>query len=137
MAIIGFGKNEQTGEFAPFVNRVYWPYDDPGCYKNHVKATVRREATIKASSPAACSEVWKVQGSAGGIMEFRMDYQRAVPKREMREFKVRSAVDPNILFSYKDDVASDVVKSIPAGIDRVKNYIVRCLTGPRSSLASW
>ena len=122
VAIIGFGKNEKTGEFAVFVNRVYWPYDDPGCYKNHVKATVSREATIKALSPAACSEVWKVQDSAGGIMEFRMDYQRAVPERKMHEFKVRSALDPNILFSYKDDAASDVVKSIPAGIDRVKNY---------------
>ena len=125
VGIIGFGKNEQTGEFAAFVNRVYWPYDDPGCYKNHVKATVSREATIKASSPAACSEVWKVQDSAGGIMEFRMDYQRAVPKRKMHEFKVRSAVDPNVLFRYKDDTASDVVKSIPAGIDRVKNYKFR------------
>ncbi len=122
MAIIGFGKNEQTGEFAAFVNRVYWPYDDPGCYRNHVKATVSREATIKASASGTGSEVWKVQDSAGGIMEFRMDYQRAVPERKMHEFKVRSAVDPNILFSYKDDTASDVVKSIPTGIDRVNNY---------------
>jgi hypothetical protein len=125
VGIIGFGKNEQTGEFAPFVNRVYWPYDDPGCYKNFVKAKVSREATIKVASPAACSEVWKVQDSAGGRMEFRMDYQRAVPKRKMHEFKVRSALDPNILFIYKDDAATDVVKSIPAGIDRVKNYKFR------------
>jgi hypothetical protein len=125
VGIIGFGKNEQTGEFAAFVNRVYWPYDDPGCYKNHVKATVSREATIKASVSGTGSEVWKVQDSAGGIMEFRMDYQRAVPKRKMHEFKVRSAVDPNVLFRYKDDTASDVVKSIPAGIDRVKNYKFR------------
>jgi len=124
-AIIGFGKNEQTGEFAAFVNRVYWPYDDPGCYKNFVKAQVSREATIKVSSPATCSEVWKVQDSAGGIMEFQMDYQRATPKRKMHEFKVRSALDPNILFFYKDDAATDVVKSIPAGIDRVKNYKFR------------
>ena len=38
---------------------------------------------------------------------------------------MRSALDPNILFSYKDDAATDVVKSIPAGIDRVKNYKFR------------
>jgi hypothetical protein len=124
-ALIGFGKNEQTGEFAPFVNRVYWPYDDPGCYKTAVKTTVSREATIKASSSAAGSEMWKVQNSSGGIMEFRMDYQRAVPNRRMHEFKVRSAIDPNILLRYQDDAASDVVKSIPAGIDRVKNYKFR------------
>ena len=54
-----------------------------------------------------------------------MDYQRATPKRKMHEFKVRPALDPNILFFYKDDAATDVVKSIPAGIDRVKNHKFR------------
>ncbi len=126
-ALIAFGKNPQTGEFAPFVTRVYWPHDDPGCYKNAVKATVSREATIKGatSESGAGSEVWKVQDSAGGIMEFRMDYQRAVPKRIKKEFKVHSSVDPNIFFNFQDDYAVDVVKSIPAGIDRVQNYKFR------------
>jgi hypothetical protein len=54
-----------------------------------------------------------------------MDYQRAVPKRTKKEFKVRSSVDPNILFNYQDDYAVDIVKSIPAGIDRVQNYQFR------------
>jgi hypothetical protein len=126
-SLVAFGKNQQTGEFAPFVIRAYWPHDDPGSHKIAVKATVSREASIKSatSKSGAGSEVWKVQDSAGGVMEFRMDYQRAVPKRKMHEFKVRSAIDPNILFRYQDDAASDVVKSIPAGIDRVKNYKFR------------
>jgi hypothetical protein len=125
--LIGFGKNEQTGEFAVFCTRVYWPHDDPGYYKNFVKATVSREATIKGatSESGAGSEVWKVQDSAGGIMEFRMDYQRAVSKRTKREFKVRSSVDPAIYFNYQDDYVGDLVKSIPAGIDRVKNFKFR------------
>ena len=121
-ALAAFGKNQQTGEFATFLTRIYWPHDDPGCTKNAVKATVRREATIKASSSAAGSELWKVQDSAGGIMEFRMDYQRAVPKRTKREFKVRSSVEPDSFFIHRHDYAGDVVKSIPAGIDRVQNY---------------
>ena len=54
-----------------------------------------------------------------------MDYQRAVPKRIKKEFKVHSSVDPNIFFNFQDDYAVDVVKSIPAGIDRVKNYKFR------------
>jgi hypothetical protein len=45
-ALVAFGKNEQTGEFVPFVTRIYWPYDDPSSYKNAVKATVRRGATL-------------------------------------------------------------------------------------------
>ncbi len=123
-ALVAYGKNQQTGEVVTFVTRIYWPHDDSSCYKNAVKATVSREATIKGvtSGLGTGSEAWKVQDSSGGIMEFRMDYQRGVPKRVKREFKAHSSVDPDIFFNYKDDYASDLVKSSPAGIDRVQNY---------------
>ena len=121
--LVALGKNEQTGEFAPFVIRAYWPYDDPGAYKNGVKAMVFRWATVQSANLGGkVSEVWKVQDSAGGIMEFLMDYQRAVPKRTKRESKVRSSVEPDFFRIYRDDYAHELVKSIPAGIDRVKNY---------------
>ncbi len=104
-ALVSYGKNEQTGEFAPFVIRVYWPHDDPGSYKNAVEATVSRGATLHGATlgPGTGTEVWRVQDRAGGVLEFWMDYQRAVPKRVKREFKVRSSVDPDILFNYRDD----------------------------------
>ena len=126
-ALVAFGKHQQTGEFSIFVTRVYWPHDDPSCFKNAVKATVSREATIKGvtSEPGAGSEIWTVQDSAGGIMEFRMDYQRGVPKRVKKEFKARSSVEPEIFFNFQDDYASDLVKSIPAGINRIKYYRFR------------
>jgi len=124
---VAFGKNQQTGEVAVFVIRIYWPYDDPSVYKNAVKATVSREATIKGatSESGEGSEVWKVQDSAGGILEFRMDYQRASPKRKKKETKVRSNVEPDFFRIYRDDYAEDLVKSIPVGIDRVQNYQFR------------
>ena len=124
-ALVSYGKNEKTGEIGPFVTRVYWPYDDQPCYKNGVNAKVSREATIKVSSSGTGSEVWKVQDSAGGIMEFRMDYQRGIPSRTKREIKAYSSVDPNIRVLYRDDYAGEVVKSIPAGIDRAKNFKFR------------
>ena len=124
-ALVSYGKNEKTGETDVFVTRVYWPYDDQPCYKNGVNAKVSREATIKASTSGTGSEMWKVQDSAGGIMEFRMDYQRAVPKRWKREFEARSSVDPNIRRIYRDEYVADLVKSIPLGIDKVKNYKFR------------
>jgi hypothetical protein len=67
-ALVVYGKNQQTGEFAGFVNRIYWPFDDPSIYKNAVKATVSREATIKGvtSESGEGSEVWKVRDSAWG-----------------------------------------------------------------------
>ena len=66
-----------------------------------------------------------VQDSAGGILEFRMDYQRAVPNRTKREFKSRGPGEPDFFRIYRDDYAVDTVKSIPAGIDRVQNYQLR------------
>jgi hypothetical protein len=125
VALVSLGKNEKSGEIGFFVTRVYWPYDDPSVYKNAVKATVSREATIKVSSSGTGSEAWKVQDSAGGIMEFRMDYQRGIPSRTKRKIEARSSVDPNIRVLYRDDYAGEVVKSIPAGIDRAKNFKFR------------
>jgi len=124
-ALVSLGKNEKTGEIGVFVIRVYWPYDDPGSYKNALKATVSREATIKASVSGTGSEVWKVQDNAGGMIEFQMDYQRGIPTRTKTEIKGLSNVDPNVLVIYRDDYVGDVVKSIPDGIDRVKNYTFR------------
>jgi len=125
-ALIAFGKNEQTGEFAAFVTRVYSPHGGPGPYKNSVKAKVFRGATLQgASLGGKVSEVWNVQDSAGGIIGFQMDYQRAVPKRAKKEFKVRSSVEPDFFRIYRDDYVHELVKSIPAGIDKVKNYKFR------------
>jgi len=127
VTLVAFGKNQQTGEVAVFIIRNYWPFDDPSVYKVAVKATVSREATIKGATAesGSGSEVWKVQYSAGGIMEFRMDYQRSGPKRKKKETKVRSSVEPNFFRIYRDDYADDLVKSIPVGIDRVQNYHFR------------
>jgi hypothetical protein len=124
--LVAYGKNEQTGKFAPFVIRLYWPYDDLGPYKNGVKATVFRGTTLQgADLGGKVSEVWKVQDGAGGIMEFLMGYQRAIPQRTQREFTVHSSVEPDFYRIYRDDYANELVKSIPAGIDRVKNYKFR------------
>jgi hypothetical protein len=88
---------------------------------------VSREATIKGltSKPVTGSEVWKVQDNAGGIMEFRMDYQRDVPKHVKGEMKVHSIVEPDFFRIYREDYSNDLVKSIPTGINRVKNYQFR------------
>ena len=123
-ALIGFGKNQQTGEFAAFVTRVYAPYDGPGLYKTSVKATAYREATLKGSTSesGAGSEEWKVQDSAGGILEFRMAYGTAAPKRITKTIKPRSNVEPDLFHVFRDDSATFLVKSIPAGIDSLKDY---------------
>ncbi len=120
-------KHPQTGESAPFVIRIYGPHEGHGPYKNSVQAMVRREATLQGANlePGAGSEVWEVRDSAGGILEFRMAYQRAVPSRAKQEGKPHSAVDPTFFRIYRYDQVVDVVQSIPAGIDRVRDYQFR------------
>jgi hypothetical protein len=127
VVLVAFGKNQQTGEVGVFVIRSYWPYDDPSIYKVAVKATVSREATIKdsTSESGSGSEVWKVKDNAGGIIEFRMEYQRSGPKRIKKEMKAHSGVEPGFFRIYRDDYADDLVKSIPLGIDREQNYHFR------------
>jgi hypothetical protein len=122
--LVSPGINTKTKKFDFFVTRIYWPYNDSGPYKNAVNATVHREATIKdvASKSGVSSEVWKVQDKDGGILEFRMEYKRGVPKRKKVELKIHSAVEPDFYRIYRDDYANDLVKSIPTGIDRVQNY---------------
>lgn len=122
--LVSPGINTKTKKFDFFVTRIYWPYNDPSPYKNGVNATVHREATIKdlASKSGMSSEVWKVQNKDGGILEFQMEYKRSVPKRARREFTVHSSVEPDFYRIYRDDWANELVKSIPAGIDRVQNY---------------
>ena len=130
MALVAPAKHAQTGESAPFIIRAFVPHEDIDLYnpyKNSVRATIRREQTLKSADlgPGTGSELWELWDSAGGMLQFRMEYQRAVPSRAKREAKPRSAVEPTFFRIYRWDQGSDLVKSVPAGIDRVRNYQLR------------
>lgn len=122
-------KHQQTGETAPFVIRIFTasPSAVPGPYKNSVHAAVRREHTEKGTSLEAGigSDSWDVRDAGGGIIELLIQYQRAVHSRAKAEAKVRSAVEPSFFRIYRFDQGGDVVKSIPAGINRVQSYQLR------------
>ena len=99
----------------------------PGPYKNSVLATIERERTLKASNvePASGRESWSVRNAAGGSLELQFDYQGNVPSRAKIETKVYSNVEPTLFRIYRVDQGTDVVKSLPDGIDRVKNFQLR------------
>ena len=128
VAIVAPAKNTQTDESAPVVLRVYTadPQGLPGPYKNSVKASVRREFTLKGegNEPGTGSELWQMQ-TDGGSIEVQVAYQRAVPSRAKSDSKVYSAVEPTFFRLYRVDQGMDVVKSVPAGIDRVQSYRFR------------
>jgi len=122
-------KHSQTGEMVTVVIGGFSANPDyvPGAYKNFLPATIRREQTHKGANVEAGvgSDLWEVQGTRGGIIELQMQYQRAVPSRAKSEQKIYSAVEPSFFRIYRLDLATDTVKSIPAGIDRVQKYQLR------------
>jgi hypothetical protein len=120
-------KNAQTAESAPFVLRVYAPHEDISVvnpYKNTIRAKISREQTLKSKNlePGTATELWEMKDDSGGMMLLQMSYQKAVPRRSNQELKPRSAVEPDFFRIYRVDQGSDLIKSIPANIDRTQNF---------------
>jgi hypothetical protein len=99
----------------------------PGPYKNFVQATIRRELTQKGVNvePTVGGDIWEVRDSRGASIELRINYQQALPSRATLDQKIYSAIEPNFFRIYRMDIAADIVKSIPAGIDRAQNFQFR------------
>ncbi len=123
-------KHPQTEESAPFIIRAFTPHEDVNLYnpyKNTVKTAIRREQKMKSADlgPGTGSELWELRDSSGEMLQFQMEYQRAVPSRAKQELKPRSAVIPTFYRIYRVEQLTDLVKSIPAGVDRVQNFQFR------------
>jgi hypothetical protein len=132
-------KHPQTGQTASLVfgEFVSNPAQVPGFYKVFRAATVRVEHTIKSQDVEAeeVTDVWEVRDATGtGGIEFRLQSLRQVGTRtrDKGEPNIISAQDPALWRIYKFDAATDVVKSVPEGIDRVQGYTFR-LTVPEYS----
>jgi hypothetical protein len=131
-------KHTQTGEMATVVVGGFMANisDVPGPYKNYAGATIRREQTYKMvdRENGVGEDFWAVRDNRGGIIELRVQYQRGLPLRGKSEQKIYSAVEPGFFRIYRNDTATDIVKSVPAGIDRVKNYQFRMAVPELSKL---
>jgi hypothetical protein len=119
-------KHAQTGEMASIITGGFTAntQEVPGPYKNFVQATIRREQSYKGVNvePAAGEDFWEVRDARGVVMELRIHYQQALSSRAKLEQKNYSGALPSFFRIYRVDQAMDIVKSIPAGINRVQNY---------------
>jgi hypothetical protein len=119
-------KHTQTGEMATAIIGGFMANmsDVPGPYKKYVGATIRREQTYKMANleSGVGEDFWEVRDTRGGVIELRVQYQHALPLRAKSEQKIYSAAEPSFFRIYRVDTATDIIKSVPAGIDRVKNY---------------
>jgi hypothetical protein len=131
-------KHPQTGDSGPLVMRIFNsnPTAGPGFYKTAVPATIRREQTLKGVGvePGVATDWWEMRDGKGGTIELRVEYTRGAPTRGKVEAKPRSGFDPSIWRIYRIDQAQDVIKSVPAGIDRVQSHQIKVAVPELSKL---
>ena len=130
--LVSFGvpaKNMQTGETGVMQigGLASNPLNVPGAYKVYTHATLRRKYTHKGADmePGVVNDLWEIRNDGGGIIKLRIQYQRALPTRGTSEARPHSLVEPTFYRIYRSTGATDIVKSVPGGIDRVRKYQLR------------
>jgi len=121
-------KNTTSSATGAFVIRIFaGDGGTPGTYKNSAPAQVRRERSTKGSNTdmPSGSERWEIRDASGGTVQLRFDYQGALPQRVKPENNVYSSVEPSFYRIYRWDQGTDVVKSVPNGVDRTQNFQIK------------
>lgn len=100
------------------------PENVPGAYKKFKLAAIRRNLnhSISAANTGEGSDNWECKDNSGVLIDFHVKYERALPMRAKPVQKIYSGAEPTFYRIYKSDYLVDVVKSVPAKIDRSKDY---------------
>jgi len=120
--------HSQTGEKVQFMARVLaaHPASIPGRFGNAAAAAVLREHTLAGTDlETVCTELFELRTGSQGCVELRLRYRRGVPERITWPTNLRSTSDPALARSYRSEALVDIVRSIPAGINRVEAYSLR------------
>lgn len=119
-------KLKQTGEMVYPV--IYGLTDNaqmiPGAYKCYKQASVRRQLiyTVSGADGVKETDTWEFRNGSEMLIDFHVQYKRALPKRAKPALKVYSAAEPEFFRIYKTDYIVDLVKSNPAKIDHAEDY---------------
>lgn len=117
--------NPETKESGPLLVRLFnsSPESIPGFYKTAVLATVDREITTKGSgaAPGTVREQWAMKDGKGGTLDLMVEYQRGtVTRSKLLEAKPRSGSDPKTWRIYRFEQATEVLRSVHGGPDRLQ-----------------
>ncbi len=114
-----------AGETAVFMLRMYaaHPASVPGRFGNTVAATAWRDSRAAGTGlRTVCTERFVIRPDGGGHLDLLLRYERGLPIRRSWPTVMRSATDPLIYRQYQSEALVDVVRSVPAGVDRVDEY---------------
>ncbi len=125
VALLAPATHPGTGGRATFMLRIYTahPASVPGRFRNSVRASVwRARSEAGTGLRAVCTERFVLRPDGGGSVDLSLRYEPAVPIRQSWPTIMRSAADSSVVRHYRSEALVDVVRSLPAGIDRVEEY---------------
>ena len=103
----------------------------PGAYGVYQAANVKMDTQLDITEGQSLSEErWQATGKDGSAIEVQLAFERGTPIRNKADARVYSAAKPEFYRIYQIDQAIDVVRSVPAGIDRTKKFSIK-VTGPK------
>src|SRR5438067_7611249 len=93
----------------------------PGAYGVFLPAriTVDKKTRIELDGTTTVDESWELRADGGHSLEIHVQYVAGVPAVSKVEQRVYSAAKPDFFRIYRFEQASEVVRSVPAGVDRV------------------
>lgn len=128
VALLAPATRADSGEASVFMLQMYaaHPASVPGRFRNTLPATIWRErCEAGIGTRTVCAERLFARPDTGGRIELRLRYERGLPTRRAWPTTMRSAADPSIVRHYQSEALLDVVRSVPAGIDRVEEYALQ------------
>ena len=93
----------------------------PGAYGVFLPAriTVDRKVRMDLDGKTTVDETWELRADGGHTIDIHVQYAAGVPAVSKVEQRVYSAAKPDFFRIYRFEAATDVVRSVPTGVDRV------------------
>ena len=99
----------------------------PGSYGVFLPAriTVDRKVRMDLDGKTTVDETWEVRAEGGHSVDIHVQFVAGVPTNSKVDVRVYSAAKPDYFRIYRFEQASEVVRSVPSGVDRVSRVSVK------------
>jgi hypothetical protein len=106
----------------------------PGAYGvfGAARITVERRSLTDPEGKTVIDETWEAKAQDGSAIEVAAQFTRGMPTRGKVDARVYSAAKPEFHRIYRFEQVADVVRSLPAEIDRLTRFSIKA-AGPKLS----
>jgi hypothetical protein len=113
-------KKGSDAAVAMIVAGIFTPNGAPGAYGLYLPAqvTIDRKLRYAPDGKASVEEQWDLRAESGNALLIQVHYTPGPATRGKVEARVHSALKPDFFRIYRFEAATDVVRSVPAGVDR-------------------